>query len=83
LRFYHATLLYVQNFGDDSANQTGENTKTLGRPKGKRSNPEYTQVIGYIRKETYKQVRRELLDDEREFSELIQQLLEEWLQSRN
>jgi len=67
---------------DDSKLQRTENTKTVGRPKGKRSNPEYTQVTSYIRKETYKQVRRELLDNEREFSGLIQELLEEWLQSR-
>jgi len=57
-------------------------SKSPGRPKGKRSDPHYTQVTSYVRKETYKQVKRELLDDEREFSELVQQLLEEWLRGR-
>ena len=54
-------------------------SKTLGRPRGKRSNPDYTQVTSYIKKETHKSVQRVLLEKEKEFSELIQELLEEWL----
>lgn len=55
-----------------------------GRSRGKSSNPEYTQVLSYIRKSTYKDVRRALLDkSEQDFSELIENLLSEWLTNRN
>lgn len=55
-----------------------------GRPKGKRSHPDYEQVTAYIRKDTHRDVKIALLseDDGREFSELIQELLEQWLLSR-
>lgn len=83
-------ILRTQNF-NNSELQTSENTKVQqpesskipGRPKGKRSDPNFTQVTSYVKKETYKQVKRELLDDEREFSELIQELLEEWLEAQS
>lgn len=55
-----------------------------GRPKGKRSHPDYEQVTAYIRKDTYRSAKIALLreGEEREFSELIQSLLEEWLKLR-
>lgn len=55
-----------------------------GRPKGKRSHPDYEQVTAYIRKETHRDIKIALLSegDGREFSELIQELLEQWLVSR-
>ena len=77
---------------ENLTNQQAENTKsqgievkeskTLGRPRGKRSNPDYTQVTSYIKKETHKSVQRVLLETEKEFSELIQELLEEWLANK-
>jgi hypothetical protein len=53
----------------------------MGRPKGKRSNPEYTQVTAYIRQDTYKDIRVLLLQkgDGQEFSELVEELLSEYL----
>lgn len=53
-----------------------------GRPTGKRSDPDYTQVTAYIRKAIYKDVQKALVDDEGEFSELVDGLLEKWLKSR-
>ena len=58
-----------------------------GRPKGKRSDSNYEQVTAYIRKSTHAAVKIELLKNsqkgaKQEFSELIQELLEEWLKSR-
>ena len=58
--------------------------KTRGRPKGKKSDPEYEAAIAYIRKKTHLQVKRRLLDLTEEdikldFSELVQQLLEVWV----
>jgi len=55
-----------------------------GRPKGKRSHPDYEQVTAYIRKDTHRAAKIALLaeGEEREFSELIQELLEQWLELR-
>lgn len=55
-----------------------------GRPKGKRSHPDYEQVTAYIRKDTHRAAKIALLSkgEEREFSELIQELLEQWLKLR-
>ncbi|MES1024915.1 hypothetical protein ABN584_18775 [Gloeocapsa sp. BRSZ] len=54
-----------------------------GRPKGKRSHPDYEQVTAYIRKDTHRDVKIALLSEgeAREFSELVQELLEQWLES--
>jgi len=55
-----------------------------GRPaSGKRSDPAYAQVGAYIRRATYHDVQVALLHEtpRREFSELVQTLLEEWLGS--
>lgn len=59
--------------------------KRKGRPKGKRSNPDYEQVTAYIKKETYRQIRIALLQqsDAKDFSELIEQLLDEYLRTQN
>jgi hypothetical protein len=55
----------------------------IGRPRAKRSNPNYEQVTAYVKKETYIAARIELLKEgQREFSELIQEALEEYLRRR-
>ena len=61
-----------------------EQSPKRGRPKGKRSHPNYEQVTAYIRKDTYQEIKIALLREgqKREFSELIQELLEDWLKSR-
>lgn len=62
--------------------------KQMGRPKvGKRSNNNFKQVTAYIENATYKKVKFALaqLEDEGqklEFSELVQELLESWLEAR-
>ena len=59
--------------------------KTVGRPKtGKRSNPDYRQVSAWVRRDTYKRVTDRLYvrEDRREFSDLVQALLEAWLKQR-
>jgi len=47
---------------------------------GKRSDPNYIQVGAYIPKELNKEVKRSLVDYEGDFSDLVTQLLEEWLE---
>jgi hypothetical protein len=51
-------------------------------PSGKRRNAEYRQVSAYVRKETHRKVKMALLEDDREFSELVEELLGAWLASR-
>ena len=49
---------------------------------GKRSNARYRQVSAYVRKDTHRKVKMALLEDDREFSELVEELLGDWLASR-
>ena len=51
----------------------------MGRPAGKKTNPEYTQVTVYLRKEVHRQAKKILIDDGREFSELVDQLVDRWI----
>jgi len=55
--------------------------KALGRPPGKRSNPDYGPVQVLLKKQTHKQARRVLadLDNGQDVSELVQTLLEQWV----
>jgi hypothetical protein len=54
-----------------------------GRPAAKRSDPNFTQVSALIRKETYHAVKLKLFQQgkDREFSELVETLLNQWLKS--
>ncbi len=57
--------------------------QTPGRVGGKRSDPEYTQVSAYVGRETYRKVKVALVtDDERDFSEIVDELLRGWLAAR-
>ena len=55
-----------------------------GRPKGKRSHPDFEQVTAYIRSQTYRQTKIALLqqDELSDFSELVEELLTEWLSTQ-
>ena len=55
-----------------------------GRPRGKRSDPDFEQVTAYIRKHTHQGVKIALLQESKgqEFSELVEGLLAKWLNSR-
>ena len=53
-----------------------------GRPSGKRSHPDFEQITAYIRKDTHHAVKIMLLQNGRkEFSELVEELLHQWLKS--
>ena len=49
---------------------------------GKRSDSAYKQVSAYIRKDTHFKVKLALLQEGREFSDLVEELLGEWVASR-
>ncbi len=60
------------------------------RASGKKSDPRYTQVTAYVRKDLYRTVTNALYDDARgrdtkrqEFSELVDELLERWCRERD
>ena len=54
-----------------------------GRRSGKSSDPDFTQVLTYIKKATHKDVRKALLDDEEgDLSDLVENLLSVWLENR-
>ena len=46
---------------------------------GKRSNPNYTQVGCYLPRELNNEVKMELVGDPRDFSDLVAELLNRWL----
>ncbi len=59
--------------------------KRIGRPPvGKKSDPNYTQVTAYVRRDLYRDVRIALLQDGsgEDFSELVARLLEDWHRGR-
>ena len=53
------------------------------RTRGKSANPEFIKLTSYIKRETHLAVKKRLLDDGREISELIEELLGEWLKIEN
>jgi hypothetical protein len=57
---------------------------TRGRPPGRRSHPDFEQITAYIRKDTHQAAKIVLLKNGRkEFSELVQELLNQWLKSNS
>ena len=46
---------------------------------GKRSNPDYVQVGAHIPKDLHRQVKRRLFDEERDFGDLMTELLRAWM----
>ena len=50
-----------------------------GGPPGKKSNPDYTQVTVYLRKQTHLAAKKRLLDEGREFSKLVEDLVARWI----
>ena len=57
--------------------------KASGSGGGKRSDADYRQVSAYVRRDTYQKVKIALLEEDREFSDLVEELLEGWLESRS
>ena len=61
------------------AQATEPQTEALPQQAGKRSNPDYIQVGAYIPKTVDKDVKRKLLDEDMDFSDLVTKLLRDWL----
>jgi hypothetical protein len=54
-------------------------TSVRTRQSGKKENPNYVQVTVYLRKDIYKAARKLLIDDGRQVSELVDDLVSEWI----
>ena len=56
-------------------------SKRRGRPPGKRSDPNYTQITAYVRTKTIDDVKVKLIKQgsKQDASELIEELLSAWL----
>jgi hypothetical protein len=67
---------------DDTVTRGDHGGRTRTASVGKRSDNDYRQVSAYIRKDTHHQVKIALLQEEREFSELVEELLSGWLKAR-
>lgn len=57
-------------------------TPKRGRPRAKRSSDDFAQATAYIKKETYTAVKHLLLDQKKEYSVLVQELLDDWVQKQ-
>jgi hypothetical protein len=59
-----------------------EPKRAMGRPPGKRSNPEWEQLTAYIRKDTKRAALQRLMNENgqgaRDLSEVIEQLVSSW-----
>jgi hypothetical protein len=53
--------------------------KTVGRPRAKHSDPDYKQMSVYIHKDVRAKVKARLLEQDGEFSGLVESLLRDWL----
>jgi hypothetical protein len=64
-----------------STSETISNAKKRGRPRGKRTDPDYVQTSIYLHKTTLSSAKIALLEDGRiqDLSELVGQLLAQWL----
>lgn len=68
-------------------NKTKENTKTdtppvtkkSNKPVGKYRHPDYKLVSVYLKKDTTNSAKKLLFDEETDLSELIQDLLSDWV----
>ena len=64
------------------AAQSSETGAAIAPKVGKRSDPAYRQISTYVRSDLYRSVKRELLLEDRDFSDLMDELLAEWIGRR-
>jgi len=49
------------------------------RQRGKSADPDYIKLTTYIRRATHLAVKKKLLDEDKEISELVEELMTDWL----
>ena len=65
---------------DPGANEAA--VKSSGRPPGKKTDPNYTQVTVYLEKKVHHSARKALFDSHRQFSDLVNELVTTWLDTQ-
>ena len=53
--------------------------KKMGRPPGKRSNPDYQPVTTYLKVANYTDVQKALVGSKQDFGDIVDELLDRWL----
>ncbi|MDQ3755978.1 MAG: hypothetical protein M3371_14755 [Acidobacteriota bacterium] len=53
------------------------------RRRAKRDDPDYKQSLAYVPRDLHRRVMSKLAEEEREFSDLIEQLLARWLKENS
>lgn len=51
----------------------------MGRPPGKKTSADYVQVTVYLKKTVHTAARKILLDDRKQFSDLVNELVSNWI----
>jgi hypothetical protein len=71
----------------DAAASAGKAEKRPGRAKAtrraKRDDPDYKQALAYVRRDTHRRVMSKLAETEKEFSDLVEELLSDWLKKNS
>lgn len=66
----------------DQTSATGETRRRPGRPRGKRSNPDYHPITILVHGSTYLEVKRKLIGRDEDVSDVINALLRQWISER-
>jgi hypothetical protein len=62
--------------------ETPKEKRPTGRPRGKRSNPDYQPVTTYLKKKNYVAAQNAVYGTGEDFGDLVDRLLEQWLRAR-
>ena len=76
----YADLIRIHEQGGEAGQPVPTGTpESSPRKRGKSADPEYVKLTSYIRRQTHLAVKKKLLDQGREISELVEELLDKWL----
>ena len=63
--------------------QTSASAESKPAKKSKSTDPDYVRTTIYLRKRFHKQLKAAAADEEREMSEILEELVEQWLKNRS
>ena len=72
----------AQAVNSDSSISTSKNSNTQTSKKAKSVNPDYTRTTVYLPKKMHKKLKAIALDEEKEMSSIVEELIEGWLNSQ-
>ena len=67
---------------DNSNISASKHTDVQASKKAKSANPDYTRTTVYLPKKMHKKLKAIALDEEREMSSIVEELIETWLSKR-